>query len=445
MQSGQNVSHGVGGPGKTNPPGGLSNIPTLRTEDTGPPLEKKRIADTLVPVNACNLRAPSPHAGSNSGDDSEAESYRDGRTEVVDRDTKARAFAWCRDFLSGSWKTIPEADFQISIVSGGLSNLLFMCSLPDHVHSMGEEPRMVLLRVYGAILQVCLNNEMLGVDSLVLESVMFAILAERTLGPKLYGIFPEGRLEQYLPNTRMRTDQLSDASISAEIAVKLARFHTMVMPFNKEPKWLFGTIDKYMDQVMKLKFTRETHVKKYNNLMKLDLPAELESLRALLAATPSPVVFCHNDVQEGNILMLEDREDTSPERLMLIDFEYSSYNYRGFDFGNHFCEWMYDYTYNQWPFYKATPGDYPTREQQLHFIRSYLMEQRKDSENSTQEDQTQVEEEMIIEANRYALASHFLWGLWSIIQAKISKIEFGYMDYAQCRFDAYFKQKKLFS
>lgn len=28
---------------------------------------------------------------------------------------------------------------------------------------------------------------------------MFAILAERTLGPKLYGIFPEGRLEQYLP------------------------------------------------------------------------------------------------------------------------------------------------------------------------------------------------------------------------------------------------------
>lgn len=41
-----------------------------------------------------------------------------------------------------------------------------------------------------------------GVDSLVSESVMFAILAERTLGPKLYGIFPEGRLEQYLPVRR---------------------------------------------------------------------------------------------------------------------------------------------------------------------------------------------------------------------------------------------------
>lgn len=38
-----------------------------------------------------------------------------------------------------------------------------------------------------------------GAEAMVLESVMFAILAERELGPKLYGIFPQGRLEQYIP------------------------------------------------------------------------------------------------------------------------------------------------------------------------------------------------------------------------------------------------------
>uniref|UniRef100_A0AAQ6IIB1 ethanolamine kinase n=1 Tax=Anabas testudineus TaxID=64144 RepID=A0AAQ6IIB1_ANATE len=383
-----------------------------QTQSTGLLLEKKGVVGTLG-VNERNVRTPSPLSGANCDDDSEAESFRDGRTEDVDRDTRLRAFTWCRDFLSGSWKTIQEDEFQISIISGGLSNLLYLCSLPDHVHPVGEEPHRVLLRIYGAILQ--------GVDSLVLESVMFAILAERTLGPRLYGIFPQGRLEQYLPNTRMLTNQLSDPAISGEIATKLAHFHAMRMPFNKEPKWLFGTIDKYMDQVMKLNFVREAHLKKYKKLMKLNLPAELES----------------------NILMLEEKGNTSRERLMLIDFEYSSYNYRGFDFGNHFCEWMYDYTYNQWPFYKATPENYPTREQQLHFIRNYLAEQRRHSNVTA--DQTQIEEDMILEANRYALASHFLWGLWSIIQAKISKIEFGYMDYAQCRFEAYFKQKKLFS
>ncbi|XP_033824312.1 choline/ethanolamine kinase [Periophthalmus magnuspinnatus] len=427
IQSGNmSGNRGVTGPGAV-------DFRCIKTDNTDPSVERKLEGSTLD-VAAHRLRTPSPQVGD---EDSEAESFRDGRTEEVDRETKGRAYAWCRDFLSGSWKTIQEEDFHISIVSGGLSNLLYLCSLPDHVRVEGEEPRQVLLRVYGAILQ--------GVDSLVLESVMFAILAERTLGPKLYGIFPDGRLEQYLPNTRMHTDQLSEPSISAEIATKVARFHNMAMPFNKEPKWLFGTIDKYMDQVIKLKFNREAHVKKYKKLMKLDLPGELKRLRALLAATPSPVVFCHNDVQEGNILILEDKDQSSNERLMLIDFEYSSYNYRGFDFGNHFCEWMYDYTYNQWPFYKASPENYPTRDQQLHFIRSYLAEQERLLTLDMKMHRTQVEENMIIEANRYALASHFLWGLWSIIQAKISKIEFGYMDYAQCRFDAYFKQKKLFA
>ena len=45
-------------------------------------------------------------------------------------------------------------------------------------------------------------------------------------------------------NDRMRTEELCDPSISAEIACKVARFHRMQMPFNKEPKWLFGTIDR---------------------------------------------------------------------------------------------------------------------------------------------------------------------------------------------------------
>ncbi|KAK7160494.1 hypothetical protein R3I93_008210 [Phoxinus phoxinus] len=387
--------------------------------------------DSLMVAEERHSRSGSPR-GANGDDDSEAESHLDGRNVDVDPDTRRRAFTWCRDFLSGSWKAISEHDFRIKIVSGGLSNLLYMCSLPNDVQPAGTEPRRVLLRIYGAILQ--------GVDSLVLESVMFAILAERELGPRLYGIFPEGRLEQYLPSDRLRTEQLGFPEISAEIASKVARFHGMEMPFNKEPKWLFATIDRYMEQVKTIKFVREAHIKKFNKLMKYDLPAELESLRSLLAATPSPVVFCHNDVQEGNILMLDGRENSS-DKLMLIDFEYSSYNYRGFDFGNHFCEWIYDYTYDQWPFYKAKVENYPDRQQQLHFIRHYLSEKG----GTAPADQARIEEHMIIEANRFALASHFLWGLWSIIQAKISKIEFGYMDYAQHRFDTYFKQKKLIS
>lgn len=48
----------------------------------------------------------------------------------------------------------------------------------------------------------------------------------------------------YRQSRKLETCELSDPSISAEVAEKMAKFHRMRMPFNKEPKWLFGTMDK---------------------------------------------------------------------------------------------------------------------------------------------------------------------------------------------------------
>ncbi|KAM4018158.1 choline kinase alpha-like isoform 1-T1 [Anomaloglossus baeobatrachus] len=366
--------------------------------------------------------------------------------------TRRKAYRWCKEFLPGAWRSLEEERFQISVIRGGLSNMLFHCSLPEDVICLGNEPRSILLRIYGAILQMSCNkgenqetqreNFFQGAAAMVMESVMFAILAERSLGPKLYGIFPQGRLEQFIPSRKLETEELSFPGISAEIAEKMARFHDMSMPFNKEPKWLFGTMEKYLKQVLKIKFTRESHARKLNKFLSYNLPKEMANLRALLEATHSPVVFCHNDCQEGNILLLDGRENADKQKLMLIDFEYSSYNYRGFDIGNHFCEWMYDYTYEKFPFFKANFTKYPTKKQQLHFISSYITEFQPGFENLSNEERSKVESEMLIEVNRFALASHFFWGLWSIIQAKISSIEFGYMEYAMARFDAYFLHKK---
>jgi len=38
-----------------------------------------------------------------------------------------------------------------------------------------------------------------------------------------------------------------------------------------------------------------------------------------------------------------------------------------------------------------------------------------------------AEEAVLLEANAYALASHFLWALWSVIQSNISTIQFAYL------------------
>nr|XP_061813091.1 choline kinase alpha-like [Nerophis lumbriciformis] len=377
------------------------------------------------------------------------------RPESPDQDTRLNAYLWCKEFLNGSWKTLAEDDFDITIIRGGLSNKLFLCSLPDSVDTVGDEPRSILLRLYGAILQMSCNkgesqqsdkeNHFQGAEAMVLESVMFAILAERELGPKLYGIFPQGRLEQYVSSRKLETCELSDTSISAEVAEKMAKFHGMRMPFNKEPKWLFGTMDKYLSQVMRLNFTRESHLWRFNRLLNYNLLQEMDWLKSLLESTHSPVVFCHNDCQEGNILLLKDRHQSDKQKLMLIDFEYSSYNYRGFDIGNHFCEWMYDYNCDEFPFFKVNAKAYPSKAQQLHFIENYLRASDQGFDKLSQEDQTKMKEELYIEVNRFSLASHFFWGLWSIIQARLSTIKFGYLEYAMDRFEAYFQQKKIWA
>lgn len=80
-------------------------------------------------------------------------------------------------------------------LSGGLSNELFLCSLPSTHTPLNGEPSQVLMRMYG---QMHTTGDQEPAATKITESVIFMMLSERKLGPKLYGIFPEGRLEEYI-------------------------------------------------------------------------------------------------------------------------------------------------------------------------------------------------------------------------------------------------------
>lgn len=117
-----------------------------------------------------------------------------------------------------------------------------------------------------------------------------------------------------------------------------------------------------------------------------DLKQEVRWLKNYLFNIYSPVVFCHNDLQGGNIL-LKNKNNVSrffffcsnanliqsfisqgseeKNNLIIIDFEYSAYNYRGFDLANHLCETIYDYTNEEFPYFWAKPDNYPTKEKQV--------------------------------------------------------------------------------
>lgn len=137
---------------------------------------------------------------------------------------------------------------------------------------------------------------------------------------------------------------------------------------------------------------------------------EFVELYKRLEALDSPVVFAHNDLLLGNVVYTE-----SQKCVTFIDYEYADYNYQAFDIGNHFTEFAgvdtVDYT------------RYPSRDFQLRWLRVYLQSYLQKSDVSD----TEVER-LYVQVNQFALAAHFFWIIWSLIQAEHSTIDFDYVE-----------------
>lgn len=364
---------------------------------------------------------------------------------------RSRAYQVCRDYLLGAWKQINQDSMVMRQISGGLSNHLYYCALPPSHKPVTTEPKEVLLRIYG---------QMHGEDALenmLAESVIFTLLSERKLGPRLYGVFPGGRLEQYIQARSLMREELRDPELSRQIACKVARVHSLNVPISKEASWLWTSINKWLtssDELMQ-ESTKDKIV--VDKLRSFDARAEVEYVHRMINQLESPVVFAHNDLQEGNILL---QKTKTSRKVALIDFEYCAYNYRSFDLANHFSERVYGYKLPTPPYFTVHTEDYPTKEEQLGFIRTYLSEYkevRDEAELPQHSDNLEKrmsprmhewysealspEEQMLKEVQVFNLAGHLFWILWSIVQGHVSTITFGYLEYAKIRMEHYIEQK----
>lgn len=64
------------------------------------------------------------------------------------------------------------------------------------------------------------------------------------MGPKLFGIFDEGRIEEFIESRPLATEELGIREISTEIARKLARVHQLKIPILKQPEYLQKAFDR---------------------------------------------------------------------------------------------------------------------------------------------------------------------------------------------------------
>ncbi|KAK0396791.1 hypothetical protein QR680_001857 [Steinernema hermaphroditum] len=367
---------------------------------------------------------------------------------------KRRTHNLCSRFLGGAWKTLPLDFLKINRIKGGMSNMLFLCRLGEPHRPIRNEPDKVLLRVY-------FNPE--TESHLVAESVIFTLLSERRLGPRLYGIFNGGRLEEYIPSRPLTCQEIAKVPISNKIAKRLARVHQLDVPIWKEPDYLCEAMERWLRQLVNKEafdLPEMYHQWGPESITWSELLQEINYLRTMIRKSTSSVAFCHNDLQEGNILLpkassgnirMPSVSDDAPDnmltafnpadpRLVLIDFEYASYNYRAFDFANHFVEYTIDYDIDQPPYYKIIPDRFPSEERQVGFFESYIREQGHLKNDSEIHDEAI---KLMEETRPFIPVSHLFWGVWGFLQVEVSPVGFGFAEYGRDRLGLYFKHKHL--
>ncbi|RVX11182.1 putative ethanolamine kinase [Vitis vinifera] len=294
---------------------------------------------------------------------------------------------------------------------------------------------------------------------LFVELHAIGYLSAAGFGAKLLGVFGNGMVQSFINARTLTPSDMKMPKLAAEIAKQLRKFHQVEIPGSKEPQ-LWIDIFKFFEKASTLKFddmrSRRkpvyvcmcllfllgsgwgirceiviscavfeilliwmAHLKNYTELyqigIKLDkLPVLFRCARTkiqceLTDCLNSPVVFAHNDLLSGN-LMLNDDEVT--EALTL---EITSMNMQAMT---------------------VTTAYTQTKNEQYHFFRHYLAPD-KPNEVSDKDLET-----LYVEANTFMLASHLYWALWALIQAKMSPIDFDYLGYYFLRYEEYTKQKE---
>ncbi|KAF9182356.1 hypothetical protein BGZ51_002055 [Haplosporangium sp. Z 767] len=266
-------------------------------------------------------------------------------------------------------------------ISGAMTNCIFLVTGPNRVipaaitassQEQGSdepilktEPRKVLMRVYGIGLEALIsrNDELHWLQN----------LSTMQIGPSLLGIFKNGRFEEYIESTTLTKEDIRHPRTSRHIAHRMCELHNIVNVFPPPEKCVPQTqqnIDRWiplaLDAIEKIcaKDPKKRAIMDEFDFNKLLV--EIDEVHRELTAVHSPVVFAHNDTQYGNILKTTDESG----ELVVIDFEYAGYNTRGFDIGNHFCEWTADY-HSDRPSV-LHPARYPTKAEQLNFLEAYM-------------------------------------------------------------------------
>lgn len=237
-----------------------------------------------------------------------------------------------------TWLSVPEGDLvpdelKVSKVSGSLTNAVFFVSYPSK-----PTLKTILLRIYGPSSSNLISRPR-ELHTLHILSSGYRI------GPRVYGTFENGRMEEYFDSVTLCDTDLRDPKVSRWIGARMAELHcvdieavecTTETTRGENVGWEIAAkknVKAWLTHAREV-LTLASVSQRYRDEIQLDLFAEEWEIYVAWVKEwekkngASKRVFAHNDAQYGNLLCLSKLKEGAPEhhRVSIRAYYYMHYS-----------------------------------------------------------------------------------------------------------------------
>jgi thiamine kinase-like enzyme len=266
-------------------------------------------------------------------------------------------------------QTDSDVSYSLKPLTGGITNVLYRAT-----PSNGSEEFVV--RFFGDGTEIFIDR--------TVENNVFASLSQAGLAPAFVGLFENGRVEGMLDCHNLSCDDMVNPVLIPHIAKSVAILHKQNVDMDRNVD-IWSKLDQFFQMAVGKTITTEWFSNAVFTLMYISffvyidafdagklkgrggdvkkmrdesiwLKEKMEQLHNDARSTSDDAsvfefqkgcqfafekVMAHNDLLSGNILINNDYDGSADPSLTIIDYEYTCYNARAFDIGNHFCgEWI---------------------------------------------------------------------------------------------------------
>uniref|UniRef100_A0AAY4DHB5 ethanolamine kinase n=2 Tax=Denticeps clupeoides TaxID=299321 RepID=A0AAY4DHB5_9TELE len=303
--------------------------------------------------------------------------------------------------LRPQWK--PE-DIGMKVFTEGITNQLMCCYVGSRCDSGA-----VLVRIYGQKTELFVDRDR--------EVEMFQLLHEHGCGPQIFCSFQNGICYEFVQGITLDESALRQPAVYRLIAAEMGRLHAIKSRMSSVPAPVLWTKISRLLQLVK-ESLKDTSTQQRRALLQ-EVPSvhilscEMEELKQHLGHVDSLTVVCHNDLLTKNIIY-----NHNQGCVKFIDYEYADFNYQAYDIANHFNEFagVMEVDYRL----------YPSWELQKDWLFTYLETFKRCTGLVDPVTEHEVQE-LYIKVCKFSQASHFNWGLWAILQATYSTINFDFV------------------